>query len=66
MFNFTESSDRYLEAKRNLLVVEIDELKLAIISENDPMRKNSKEFRLIFANLELSDIKTELHKRGIL
>jgi len=63
MFNFTESSDRYLEARRNLLVVEIDELKLAIISENDPVLKNSKDVRLIFSNLELSDIENELFKR---
>lgn len=66
MSNFTESSNRYLEAKYNLLVIEIDELKLTLSPEDDEIKRASKNIRLIFMNLELTDLENELKARGIL
>lgn len=66
MSNFTESSNRYLEAKYNLSVIEIDELKSTLSPEDDEIRRANKNIRLIFMNLELTDIENELKARGIL
>ena len=66
MSNFTKSSNRYLEARYNLSVIEIDELKSTLSPEDDEITKASKNVRLIFMNLDLTDLENELKARGIL